>query len=223
MLWPSALRGNALGHLRAMRAQAPEFLRVLCPRLNFSPRTSNMATQETTPLQFAPPRYDSVSRLLHWLTLALLIAQYALGWFMPDVNGTAPPAGLQIWHVGVGTTLLAVVAARLVWALLRPSPAPVVQSNLLNLLASIVHKLLYVLLIAVPLLGWLNASGRNWVVQLGGLVNLPQISTHGSIGAAIGEWHSASTILLLVVIGLHVAAALFHQFRHKDNLLGRML
>jgi len=55
MLWPSALRGNALGHLRAMRAQAPEFLRVLCPRLNFSPRTSNMATQETTPLQFAPP------------------------------------------------------------------------------------------------------------------------------------------------------------------------
>ena len=118
---------------------------------------------------------------------------------------------------------MAVVAARLVWALLRPSPAPVVQSHLLNLLASIVHKSLYVLLIAVPLLGWLNASGRNWVVQLGGLVNLPQISTHGSIGAAIGEWHSASTILLLVVVGLHVAAALFHQFRHKDNLLGRML
>jgi cytochrome b561 len=128
-----------------------------------------------------------------------------------------------MWHVGVATTLLAVVAARLVWALLRPSPAPVVQSHLLNLLASIVHKSLYVLLIAVPLLGWLNASGRNWVVQLGGLVNLPHISTHGSIGAAIGEWHSASAILLLVVVGLHVAAALFHQFRHKDNLLGRML
>jgi cytochrome b561 len=182
-----------------------------------------MATQGTTPLQFANRRYDSVSRLLHWLTLALLISQYALGWFMPDVHGTAPSAGLQIWHVCVGTTLLTVVAARLVWALLRSSPTPVVQSHLLNLLASIVHKSLYVLLIAVPLLGWLNASGRNWVVQLGGLVNLPQISTHGSIGAAIGEWHSASTILLLVVVGLHVAAALFHQFRHKDNLLGRML
>src|SRR5260370_13682856 len=109
--------GNA-----AIRAQAPEFLRLLRPRPNFSPRTSNMATHETTPLEFATPRYDSVSRLLHWLTLALLIAQYALGWFMPDVHGTAPPAGLQIWHVGVATTLFAVVPARPVSALLRATP-----------------------------------------------------------------------------------------------------
>ncbi|MEM5398401.1 cytochrome b/b6 domain-containing protein, partial [Staphylococcus gallinarum] len=72
------------------------------------------------------------------------------------------PAGLVAWHIGIGTSLLAIFAARLVWVAMRRSPGPVDQHGALRFLAAAVHVLMYSLLLLVPLLGWLNASGRGW-------------------------------------------------------------
>ncbi|MDR5751303.1 MULTISPECIES: cytochrome b/b6 domain-containing protein [unclassified Caballeronia] len=182
-----------------------------------------MVTRYRRPLRLANVRYDFVSRILHWLTLALVGAQYALGWLMPDVKGTTPPMGLQVWHMSLGTSLLLVVVLRLVWALYREAPPPASRSRVLNVLALVVHAMLYFLLLVVPLLGWLNANGRDWRVRLAGVINLPQIATQGSGGAALGELHSAGSIVLLVFIGLHVAAAVVHQVGFRDKLLQRML
>lgn len=68
-----------------------------------------------------PARYDGVSRLLHWLSLLLLVTQFSLGWLMPDADSVKAPVGLVAWHVGIGTSLLAVFAARLVWVAMRLS------------------------------------------------------------------------------------------------------
>jgi cytochrome b561 len=168
-------------------------------------------------------RYDAVSRILHWLTLLLLLTQFALGWLMPDADSVKTPHGLVAWHVGVGTLLLAVVIVRLMWAAIRRSPADVQQSAVLRLAAKTLHRLLYALLLAVPLLGWLNASGRDWAVRLAGVTPLPRLASPDSLGATIGEWHTTSAIFLLVLIGLHVVAAITHQIGFKDRTIRRML
>jgi cytochrome b561 len=71
--------------------------------------------------------------------------------------------------------------------------------------------------------GWLNASGRGWSVRLAGRFNLPQIATADSFGASLGEWHSASAIILLILVGLHVFTEIAHQLLSEDDVLGRML
>jgi cytochrome b561 len=82
---------------------------------------------------------------------------------------------------------------------------------------------LYALLILVPLLGWLNADGRGWVVKLAGVVQFPQISNPSSPDLSIGDLHSASATILLILIGVHVFAVLVHQNIFKDRLMRRML
>lgn len=89
--------------------------------------------------------------------------------------------------------------------------------------ASATHKLLYVALIAVPLLGWLNANGRTWQLKLTGAIPLPTIAAPHSLGAAIGEWHSLSATLFIVLIGMHALAALVHRFVMKDGAFERMI
>lgn len=164
-----------------------------------------------------------MSRLLHWLTLGLLVVQFMLGWLMPETNDVKVPSGVIAWHIGVGTSLLVIVVAWCVRAVTRQAPEPTDQSSCVRAIASVVHIALYALLLLVPLLGWLNASGRDWPVKIAGTLHLPQIATPDSPGASIGEWHSASATILLVLIGLHVFAVLVHQFVLKDHLLERML
>jgi cytochrome b561 len=86
-----------------------------------------------------------------------------------------------------------------------------------------VHIALYSLLLVVPLLGWMNASARNWLVKLGGILPLPQIATPDTLSASIGELHSASATILLILIGMHVLAVVIHEVAFRDRLLRRML
>lgn len=88
---------------------------------------SKMNTQNTVRFRDMPARYDGVSRLLHWLSLLLLVTQFSLGWLMPDSDSVKAPVGLVTWHVGIGTSLLAAFAARLVWVAMRRSSGPVDQ------------------------------------------------------------------------------------------------
>jgi len=141
---------------------------------------------------------------------------------MPDAGSLQAPIGRVAWHVGVGTLLLLVIALRLIWAALRPQPEPVVESGLFTLAATAVHMSLYALLLLVPLLGWLNASGREWNVRLAGIFNLPQIATADSFGASLGGWHSESATILLILVGLHVFIVVAHQLLFEHDMLGRM-
>jgi cytochrome b561 len=173
-----------------------------------------------------PATYDPVAKSLHWLVLALLIAQFTFGWTMPHIGRTVPVSPLIDWHVWIGVTILLVAIARLTWRLTHGEPEPEAGvAPWQTAAARILHWLLYVLLFVLPILGWLNASWRGMPVALFGAFALPKLL--GTRAPGWGWAGDAHTILadyvLLPLIGLHVAAALYHYFLRRDRVLQRML
>lgn len=171
----------------------------------------------------ATPRYDAVSRFLHWLVVSLVGAQFVLGWTMPDVHRDTQPVGLIAWHLVTGTSLLAVMACRIVWRATHRGPADDLAQPL-RALSRLTHGVLYALLVAVPLLGWINASSRAWRVSLPGAIPLPALAPVGSsFGHTMGDVHGVLAWALFSVICLHVGAALLHRFVLHDRVLQRMM
>lgn len=181
-----------------------------------------MQSNEAT-FQRHTPGYDGVAKLLHWLVVVLIAAQFVIGWTMPDIHKGTLPDGLIAWHLGVGATLIAAVVLRIVWRLTH-RPVPVVLSPFHNFVSHVTHGLLYLALVVVPVLGWANASSRGWSVRLFGVLPYPAISSVGSpVGHEMGDIHGYLAWVLLALIGLHVLGALFHRFVLRDQVLQRML
>jgi cytochrome b561 len=169
------------------------------------------------------PAYDGGARFLHWSIVALIAAQFVIGWTMPDVHRDTKPVGLIAWHLGVGATLVAAMVVRIVWRLTH-RPPPDALSPLLSAVSRITHVLLYAALVLVPVLGWANASARGWSVKLLGLIPYPSLTAAGSaFGHEMGDIHGVMAWVLFALIAMHVAAALFHRFVLRDNVLHRML
>uniref|UniRef100_UPI0035CB4F3E cytochrome b n=1 Tax=uncultured Sphingomonas sp. TaxID=158754 RepID=UPI0035CB4F3E len=170
-------------------------------------------------------RYDGVARALHWSTVGALILQFAVAWTMPDIHRGVAPVGLIAWHLSIGTAILLLVVARLIWRLThRPPPAPTSLSLALQWVSRLTHAGLYALLIALPVLGWANASARGYAVMLFGIFPLPPLSASGSpLGMALGDVHQTAAIALLVVVGLHVLGAVYHAVVVRDRTLQRMV
>lgn len=168
--------------------------------------------------------YSTGSKLLHWLILALLVIQYTLGWTMPDIHKGTVPSGLIAWHLSIGTLILLAVIIRLVWRWMTPiPPSPDSIPRVLQWLSRLTHFALYFILLILPFMGWANASARGWTVTLFGTIALPALVKTGSpFGRALGGIHGTTAIILLVVIGLHVCAAFYHQWVLRDGLLRRM-
>ena len=169
--------------------------------------------------------YDGVARFLHWLVVVLIAAQFVIGWTMPDIHKGTRPDGLIAWHLGVGAALIAAVVVRIVWRLTHtPAPSPASLSPFLRIVSHITHGLLYLALVAVPLLGWANASSRGWSVKLLGVLPYPGISAVGSsVGHEMGDIHGYLAWVLFALVALHIAGALFHRFVLKDQTMQRML
>ena len=169
------------------------------------------------------PAYDPVARTLHWLTLLLLGLQFGLAWSAPE-RLTAPDALMSL-HLSFGVLILIVAVARLAWRLVRPAPAlPPDLPDWQRLGSHAVQVLLYVLLIALPILGWLWAGERGWPVGLFGLATLPDLVARGSpFGRLAGNLHALLSNVLLVLVGLHVLGALYHAAIRRDGVMQRML
>jgi cytochrome b561 len=169
--------------------------------------------------------YNGPARFFHWATVLLLASQYAIAWTMPDVHRGTRPVGLIAWHVSMGMLILLLAAMRIVWRFAHPAPSELPGTpRPLAAIARLTHWLLYLLLIALPLMGWANASSRGWPSFMGAVLPLPRLSPEGSsFGHALGDWHKVFAWVLLALSGLHAAAALFHHFILRDATLRRML
>lgn len=169
------------------------------------------------------PVYDPVAQALHWLTLLLLVLQFGLAWSASE--RLASPDTLVSLHLSFGVLILVLALARLAWRLVRPAPElpsdlPVWQ----RLGSGIVQILLYVLLVALPVLGWLWAAERGWPVSLFGLVALPDLVARGSsVGRLAGDLHALLSNVLLGLVGLHVLGVLYHTVVRRDAIMLRML
>ena len=170
-------------------------------------------------------RYNDLAKTLHWLILVLLIAQFAIAWTMPEVHRYTEPVGLIAWHLSVGALILLIMLIRLVWRVVTAVPPPPADLPApLQLLSRATHFLLYMILIVLPVLGWINASSRGWQVWLLGFIPLPALVPSGSAwGHTMGGVHQNVALILLGVAGLHILGAVYHQFVLRDTLLLRML
>jgi cytochrome b561 len=169
--------------------------------------------------------YTSAAKVLHWLVLVLLIAQFVVAWTMPHIGRNTPVTTLISLHFTIGLVILAVAAIRLGWRVTRGAPEP--EAGLPSWQAAsarAVHWLLYLLLFMLPLLGWINASWRGMPIVMFG-IELPRlVSTRAPGWGWTGDLHATlSNYLLLGLVGLHVAAALYHYFIRRDGVLQRML
>lgn len=169
-------------------------------------------------------RYGTTAKAFHWLIVALLLVQYLIGWLMPDIHrGMKPGAGMT-FHISFGISILIVIVLRLLWRLTHPvapeSTLPLWQ----RLSSELVHWMLYILVLATTLTGWLFASFRGWSVSYFYLFPVPMLaSDNAAAGKAIDGLHQAAEWTLLVFIGLHVLAALAHLFVYRDRVMQRML
>ncbi len=174
-----------------------------------------MAIRDTT------ERYGAVTQLLHWATAGLIAAAWTLGATMEELpRGPARAAGLDL-HATLGLAVIAAVLARLLWRTANPHPASGV--GLLAVAAKAMHLALYAAMLAVPLAGLAAQWGRGRAVSafFGAVVLPPPAWLPG--GRAWGEVHEVAANLLLVLIGLHVAAALVHHLLLRDGVMRRML
>ena len=170
-------------------------------------------------------RYGNPNIWLHWITLLLLAAVYAcieLREFLP--KGSAPREALKTWHFMLGLTVFALTVPRLLIRLRSRAPhivplPPAWQRGL----AGIVHIALYVLLLGMPLLGWLLLSAAGKPIPFFGL-ELPALTgPDKAFASTVKEIHETAGTIGYWLIGLHAAAALFHHYVARDNTLLRML
>ncbi len=173
--------------------------------------------------QTATRRYNSVAKALHWAIALLIFAQFAIAWTMPEVHKGTLPVGEIHWHIVVGILILLLVAVRIVWRVVRPPVTVGVESGLQHRVAQLTHGVLYLCMLVVPVLGWANANARDWSAELCTGFGLPKIMASGDrFGLDLGDVHGTLATVMLVIIGLHVAAGLYHHIVLKDDTLQRM-
>jgi len=168
-------------------------------------------------------QYGTTAKVFHWLFVALLFVQYPIGWLMPDLHRDMKPGVPMTLHISFGIVILALIVLRLVWRLTHPVKPDSSLAPWQRVAAEGVHWLLYALVLATTITGWLFASFRGWSISLFFMMPLPMLSADPAAGKTIDGWHQAMEWSLLAVIGVHVAAALAHRFIYRDRVMQRML
>lgn len=176
---------------------------------------------KTTP---TATNYPPSSRFLHWLMAAALVANFALGASVHEMELSPQKLQLLTWHKWAGISLLALVSLRLLNRLFFPPPAPEPGPVWQTRAAGLVHVLLYALMFAIPVSGWLISSAAGIPVVYLGVWELPALLPKNILWVdTLKDVHEALNQSLLMLVILHVAAALKHHFIDHDRSLIRLL
>ena len=182
----------------------------------------------------ALPRYSRVAVVLHWLVAVLIIANVGLGLSADHVAESNVRFVIDT-HKSIGITVLGLVALRILWRLGHtPPPLPAAYPRWERLAAHAGHGFLYLVMVALPITGWMHDSAWNvaaghplsWfhlfeVPRIGWIMNL-DAATKESLHSLFGKFHTASGYLLYALLALHVGAALKHQLIDREAELQRM-
>ena len=177
-------------------------------------------------LENTAQRWGSLSKSLHWLIAVLILALGIVGLVMGEFPKTPKYFWIYTMHKSIGITVLVLVVVRLAWRLYADAPEPVPGTpSWQERIASATHWLLYVLMFAIPLSGWLydSASGLR-PFKLFGLLEMPKLVAPdegaAQLSHALHEW---GFWLLILVVLAHAGAALYHHLQQRDATLVRML
>ncbi|TKC90048.1 cytochrome b [Trinickia terrae] len=172
-----------------------------------------------------PIRYGGVAVSLHWMVGLLMICGFYLGWIMTDIPGFTPTKLKYFsWHKWIGVTVFALAVIRLLWRFThRAPPLPDMTSALQRAAAHAVHGLLYLLMLAISVSGYLYSSAAGIQVVFLGLVPLPTIiAPDTTLKLLLRTTHVWLNYTLLLLFALHMLASIKHHFIERDGILGRM-
>jgi cytochrome b561 len=175
-------------------------------------------------LQSNTDRYGSASIWLHWFMLLLIGAVYACIELREQFpKGSEIREALKMWHYMLGLSVFVLTWVRLLFRKTGPTPHIHSQSRMQEALAKLVHVSLYVLMIVMPLLGWLSLSADGKAVPFFGLQLPPLLSANKDLVETFEETHEVIGTIGYVLIGVHAVAALYHHYVKHDDTLKRML
>lgn len=169
--------------------------------------------------------WGAVAKFLHWSIATLIFVQFALGWIA--VSWRLSPTKLELftWHKSIGILILLLVVLRLLWRFANVAPAlPVDTPAGERTAAHASHTVLYLLMLAIPLSGWVINSAAKIPFRVFWLFPLPSIVAPDKTVAELAKQiHFILFIAIAVVVGIHIAAALRHHFVKRNVTLTRML
>ena len=183
-------------------------------------------------LSLTSPVYGTVARTLHWLIALAIIGMLALGWTMSSLPFGQEKNVLFQLHKSIGITILLLSLFRLFWRLLHKAPELPAEMPLWEKLAARAsHILFYVLIIGMPLSGWIivSTSSFNMPTYLYGTIHWPnfpyvsEASNKREIGHIFARMHGIAAYVMAGLIVLHVSAAQKHHWIDRDDVLTRMV
>ena len=178
-----------------------------------------MIDQKTT----VSERYTSIAIWLHWLIAIMVIANVLLAIGTEDMSRATHKSAMAI-HKSLGIIVLLLSFARIGWRLIhRPPPLPALTPTWQAIVSKAVHTLFYLLIVLLPVSGWVWMSAAGAKVDIFGLFQMPSLTgTDKALADAMHESHEFMGLTMLALIVIHVLAALKHQYLDKTDLLSRM-
>ena len=169
--------------------------------------------------------YTRTAIAFHWLVALLIFVTFPLGVYMHDLPLSPSKLQLYSWHKWIGITILTLAVLRLLWRVRHtPPPLPAATPRWQRRVSFGVHFLLYVLILAIPLSGWLMSSAKGVATVWLGIIPLPDlVGKNKALGDILTTVHQGLNFILLSLVIAHVAAALQHHFIQRDAILRRML
>lgn len=169
--------------------------------------------------------YGSMAKFFHWTSSILIICLLIVGAIMGDLSKTLKPTVYNV-HKLIGLAVLVLVLLRLLWRFSNTSPTLSDEfPRWMRLAAYVSHRLLYLLIVIMPVSGWVmsSAAGPQYHPHLFGVSFGLPIATSKAIASAAKEVHEIAAWCLFGLLLVHISAALYHHFVRQDGILQRML
>jgi cytochrome b561 len=169
--------------------------------------------------------YGGTTIALHWLTAVLIVSNLLLGLSMVPLPITPEKLHWYLWHKWIGITVFLLTCVRLGWRwLINPAPPPVAMPDWQRRASVVSHVLLYLLLLLIPVSGWVYSSSTGVQVVYLGLVPLPDLVPNDkALAHVLRQVHVGLNFTLFLLVCVHSGAALKHHFVDRDAALTRML
>jgi len=163
-----------------------------------------------------------VTRAIHWFTVLAIVAVFVSVLIGADLEDPAHKKLIVGFHQSLGLSVLLLNGLRLLWRWTHPMPSLIVDP-VKRLLGHLSHAVVYGLLLAQPMLGWLYVSSRGRRASVWGIELPALMDKNRELADSLHEWHEIAGWALLALIALHALAALHHHYVLKDGVLRRMV